>query len=178
MSNTHNGYNSNYIDNYDSNNDCDKSNDCDFNYNQSIDEDLKDNITNILNRIRHTNGVLSPNRATVDIPILFLRNKKYTIYEKILYQYLLTYSTNHGDAYPSLERMQLELGLSRPTLIKHLKSLEEKNGVLILNRINKETNEKDTNLYYLGEIIYKTGDFNKSYLDLVKMIFPNKKIFI
>ena len=71
-----------------------------------------------------------------------------------------------------------ELGWSKPTIIKVLKSLEEKGGIYIINRRYKSTREKATNLYYLCEIDSQTGSFKEHYLDIVKAVYPGKVMYI
>lgn len=124
-------------------------------------------------------GVLAPQTYFVQVPNEFIRNKDIDIKEKMLYIYLLSFASGRYNAYPGLKRMQDELGITKKTIIKILKSLEEKEGIYIINRVYKNNpNKKGTNLYYLSEIDSQTGSFRKGYLDVVKEMYPNKVCII
>lgn len=123
-------------------------------------------------------GVIAPSSYFIQVPNSFIRNENLSVTEKMMYMYILGFGFDRRGVYPSQTRMMKELGLSRPTIIKTLKSLEEKGGLYIINRYYKNKKEKTTNLYYLCEIDSSTGDFNKKYLDIVKALYPEKKIYI
>ena len=107
----------------------------------------------------------------------FLRNKKYTAYQKTLYQILHSYGIDYRGVYPSHQRLAEELAVSRRMIIKVLNQLEEFGGVYIINRVFEGTKNKSSNLYYLSEID-KSGDFDKESLDIVKIRYPNKTVEI
>lgn len=124
-------------------------------------------------------GVLAPQIYFVQVPNEFIRNENIDIKEKMLYIYLLSFASGRYNAYPGLARMQSELGITKKTIIKILKSLEDKEGIYIINRVYKNNiNKKGTNLYYLSEIDNQTGSFRKGSLDIIRGMYPNKMCII
>lgn len=82
------------------------------------------------------------------IPREIMRDKNISIQAKALYSYLASFAGNSGKAYPSVELMLSELGITRNTFYKYLKELKESNAVLV----KKERTEQGTferNIYYL-----------------------------
>ena len=97
-------------------------------------------------------------------PISFIRNNTYSLYEKGLYLYLKSYGVNSNMAFPSIDTISNDLSLSRPTVIKVLKSLEDKKGLVI--RKGKR-GSKENNTYYLTSIdglfgTFDTKDYKKN----------------
>lgn len=137
------------------------------------------NIENLMFRVEHSNGVvLTQEEIFVQVPNSFIRNPEYSVGEKIVYIYLWGYGINSGKVYPSQNKISKDLGLSKPTVIKILNQLEDKKGILILNRVLKDSKEKTTNLYCLSKINQQNGSFDSSYLDILKTAYPNKCIYI
>lgn len=93
----------------------------------------------------------------VIIPVSFIRNNYYTVNEKIIYSYLKSYGINSNLAFPSIETIKDDLGLSKPTVIKIIRSLEDKKG-LIIRKGKRGT--KENNVYYLTAIDNLYGIFN------------------
>lgn len=110
----------------------------------------------------------------IHVPINFIKYNKYSVNEKILYQYLWTFGITKMYSYPSQESITKDLGLSRTTIWRTLKDLENHNGLYIISRYDSKTGKKLHNLYYLAQI-NKDGSFDKNSLDIVKFRFPTKK---
>ena len=138
----------------------------------------QDDFNSLEEAIKHSNGIITPRTYFVQVPNSFIRNPNLTTNEKMMYLYLWGFGGETMNMYPSQARMEKELKLSRPTIIKILKSLEEKGGLYIIQRIKKDTKEKATNLYYLCAIDNNSGDFQKGYLDIIKAYCPNKIKYI
>ena len=137
----------------------------------------QDTKEELLDRIKKSNGVITPRSYFVQVPNSFMRNPNLTMQEKSMYIYLWGFGGENMNAYPSQARMIKELGISRPTIYKILKSLEDKGGLYILNRKYKNE-EKTTNLYYLCAINNNDGCFIKDYLNIVKDLYPDKILYI
>lgn len=75
------------------------------------------------------------------------------------------------------EKLAKELQMSKPTLIKILKNLEKKGGLLICDRFDKTTKSQKSNRIYVAEIDYYTGNFKTEQLEAVKLLYPDKKIY-
>lgn len=135
-------------------------------------------IRELLDRVKKSNGVITPQSYFVQVPNSFVRNTELNIKEKMMYIYLWGFGGASMNVYPSQSRMVRELALSKPTVISTLKSLEEKGGIYIINRVYKNNNEKTTNLYYLAQIDTTSGSFIKKSIDIVKLLYPNKLITI
>ena len=97
--------------------------------------------------------------------------------EKILWLTLASYAGNKGQCYPSIKTLEKKIGITQKTLQKHLASLEEKGGLYICNRYDKATGKQLSNRYYVIDIDYHTGEFDKSLLEPLKILYPDKKIF-
>lgn len=138
----------------------------------------QDDFNSLEEAIKYSNGIITPRTYFVQVPNSFIRNPNLTTNEKMMYLYLWGFGGEAMNMYPSQARMERELKLSRPTIIKILKSLEEKGGLYIIQRIRKDTKEKATNLYYLCAIDNNSGDFQKGYLDIIKAYCPNKIRYI
>lgn len=138
----------------------------------------QEEIDLLLERIRRSNGVITPQNYFVQVPNSFIRNPKYTSNEKMMYIYLWGFGGESLNSYPGQSRMIRDLGWSKPTVINVLKKLEEKSGIYIVNRKFRGTNEKATNLYYLAKINTNTGDFIENSIDIIKQVYPDKLAYI
>lgn len=143
-----------------------------------MNSENQEEIKEVLDRIKKSNGVVTAQNYFVQVPNSFIRNPNLKSKEKLLYIYLWGFGGASMNMYPSQARMKKELGWSIPTIIDTLKSLEEKGGLYIINRVYKSTKEKSTNLYYLAEIDNSTGCFNKKSIKIVKSVYPDKIVFI
>lgn len=124
------------------------------------------------------NGIiLPPQRLFVQVPIEFIRCEEYTVREKMIYMYIWTYGITHKVGFPAQPTIAKDLGIGVSTLRNDLKSLERKNGLLMIERRYIGTKEKTTSLYYLGKIT-TDGTFSKEYLDSVRNLYPDKLKYI
>lgn len=114
---------------------------------------------------------ISEKDMCIVVPVSFIRNNYYTTNEKILYSYLKSYGVNSNMAFPSIETIKDDLALSKPTVIKIIKSLEEKKG-LVIRKGKRGT--KENNVYYLTNINSLYGMFdNEDYQnnkELIKIV--------
>ena len=94
----------------------------------------------------------------IQIENSFINNSQYNIYEKMVYISLCTYAMDKNNCYPSQTTIAKNLNISRTMVIKAMQGLEEKSGLLIINR-KTESNRKISNLYILAEIDACTGIF-------------------
>ena len=94
----------------------------------------------------------------IQIENSFINNCQYSIYEKMVYMSLCTYAMDKNNCYPSQSTIAKNLNVSRTMVIKAMQGLEEKNGLLIINR-KAESNRKISNLYILSEIDADSGMF-------------------
>lgn len=97
--------------------------------------------------------------------------------EKILWLTLANFAGDKGQCFPSLNTISKLLDISINTLKKYLKKLEEKGGLYICERYDKATGKQLSNRYYVIDIDYHTGEFDKSLLEPLKILYPDKKIF-
>ena len=124
------------------------------------------------------NGIiLPPQKLFIQVPLPFIRSQEFNLKEKMIYMYIWTYGITSKVGFPGQQRIAKDLGISVPTLIKGLDSLEEKNGLLRIHQVYEGTKEKSTCLYYLGEIT-DDGTFSKTYLNVIKELYPNKVRYI
>lgn len=123
---------------------------------------------------KENNGILMKREDLfVQVPVPFICNPTISDSEKVLYLYFWTYGiSDKRGAYPSTQRITADLGWSKPKLLRILKSLEQKGGIYVINRILEGKKEKTSNLYYISEII--DGNFDKKGLEIVKKLYPNK----
>ena len=112
----------------------------------------------------------------IQIENFFVNNCKYSIYEKMVYMSLCTYAMDKNNCYPSQTTIAKNLSISRTMVIKAMQGLEEKNGLLIINR-KTESNRKISNLYILAEIDACTGIFISGSLEEFKQ-YKNKIVVI
>lgn len=119
-------------------------------------------------------GVVAPPTYFTQVPDMFSRRTDLSLKEKMLFIYLWGYGSNKNYAFPSQSRMLKELGISLPTLINTLKSLEDKGGLYIVNQYKKSTNERTVNLYYICAVDPIDGSFIEDYFKAVKMLYPEK----
>lgn len=129
---------------------------------------------------RKINIKVSEKDMYIVAPISFMRNNTYSLYEKGLYLYLKSYGVNSNMAFPSIDTISNDLSLSRPTVIKVLKSLEDKKGLVI--RKGKR-GSKENNTYYLTSIDGLFGKFdtkdykkNKALIDTLMQPSENKNL--
>ena len=106
----------------------------------------------------------------------FINNSQYSIYEKMVYMSLCTYAMDKNNCYPSQTTIAKNLSISRTMVIKAMQGLEEKNGLLIINR-KAESNRKISNLYILSEIDPGSGMFIPESLKEFKQ-YKNKIVVI
>ena len=112
----------------------------------------------------------------IQIENSFINNSQYSIYEKMVYISLCTYAMDKNNCYPSQSTIAKNLNVSRAMVIKAMQGLEEKNGLLIINR-KTESNRKISNLYILAEIDACTGIFISESLEEFKQ-YKNKIVTI
>ena len=122
-----------------------------------------------------TLNVYKKNRF-IQIENSFINNSQYNIYEKMIYMSLCTYAMDKNNCYPSQSKIAKNLNISRTMVIKAMQGLEEKNGLLIINR-KTESNRKISNLYILAEIDACTGIFMSGSLEEFKQ-YKNKIVVI
>lgn len=142
--------------------------------NENIGIDLEA-MKRILERMDENGGVIAPPNYFTQVPDMFVRRTDLNISEKILFIYIWGYAANKGAAFPSNKRMQEELGMSKNTIIKTLSSLEAKGGIYILNQFKKSNGQQVANLYFLAEVNMQTGEFDSKYLEMNKLLYPEKK---
>ena len=129
---------------------------------------------NIMDELAGLN-VYKKNRF-IQIENSFINNCQYSIYEKMVYMSLCTYAMDKNNCYPSQSTIAKNLNVSRTMVIKAMQGLEEKNGLLIINR-KTESNRKISNLYILAEIDACTGIFISGSLEEFKQ-YKNKIVVI
>ena len=112
----------------------------------------------------------------IQIENSFINNSQYSIYEKMVYMSLCTYAMDKNNCYPSQTTIAKNLSISRTMVIKAMQGLEEKNGLLIINR-KTESNRKISNLYILAEVDACTGIFIPESLKEFKQ-YKNKIVVI
>ena len=112
----------------------------------------------------------------IQIENSFINNSQYSIHEKMVYMSLCTYAMDKNNCYPSQSTIAANLSISRTMVIKAMQGLEEKGGLLIINR-KAESNRKISNLYILAEIDACTGIFMSGSLEEFKQ-YKNKIVVI
>ena len=104
----------------------------------------------------------------------FIANPNYTTNEKCIYLNLLSKS-NDFIAYVPHQIISRELNLSRRTIIRNIKTLEEKQGIIKIKGVT-ETGGASTNTYILTKI-NDEGEFDEedyqNKLNLKNQIFKN-----
>ena len=90
----------------------------------------------------------------------FINNPNYTTVEKLIYMSLCTYAFQKNNCYPSHSTLAENLGINRRTVIRTLKSLEDKGAIIVIKR-KFQSNRKTSNLYILADIDNNTGEFIK-----------------
>jgi Fe2+ or Zn2+ uptake regulation protein len=88
----------------------------------------------------------------------FIRNPKYSVNQKMVYQCLQSYAGAVTSCFPSKSTIAKDLGLSEKTVYTILKQLENIGAILVINQIT-ETNRKTSNMYMLADIDKETGEF-------------------
>ena len=129
---------------------------------------------NIMDELAGLN-VYKKNRF-IQVENSFINNPRYNIYEKMVYISLCTYAMDKNNCYPSQTTIAKNLSISRTMVIKAMKGLEEKDGLLIINR-KAESNRKISNLYILAEIDACTGIFISGSLEEFKQ-YKDKIVII
>ena len=112
----------------------------------------------------------------IQIENSFINNSQYSIYEKMVYMSLCTYAIDKNNCYPSQTTIAKNLNISRTMVIKAMQGLEQKEGLLIINR-KTESNRKISNLYILAEVDACTGIFISGSLEEFKQ-YKNKIVVI
>ena len=107
---------------------------------------------------------------TVDnfyVPVMngFMRNNELNHYEKLIYIYLQGYGQNCFVAHSTISK---DLGISRSTVIRTLKSLEEKDWLCVIQRYNEK--ERLTNVYIIAPLCDKTCEPNKAFVKLQRKL--------
>ena len=138
----------------------------------------KNDINQLLEKIKQSHGVITPKNYFVQVPNSFVRNNSIDTNQKILYIYLWGFGGESMNMYPSISRINKELGWGKQKIFEVLKKLQGNGGVYIINRRHSKTKEKATNLYYLAEIDSNNGNFIKSSLDIVRTIYPEQSALI
>ena len=80
----------------------------------------------------------------------FINNPNYTTVEKLIYMSLCTYAFQKNNCYPSHSTLAENLGVAKITIIRNLKSLEDKGAIIIIKR-KMQSNRKINNIYKLKE---------------------------
>ena len=106
----------------------------------------------------------------------FINNPNYNIYEKLVYMSLCTYAFQKNNCYPSHSTLAENLGVSKITIIRNLKSLEDKGAIIIIKR-KMQSNRKISNLYVLSEIDSNTGEFIRDSIKEFEQ-YKNKEVII
>lgn len=99
----------------------------------------------------------------------FIRNPKYTVNQKMVYQCLQSYAGAVTSCFPSKNTIAKDLNLSVKTVYTVLKQLEELGAILVINQIT-ETNRKSSNMYILCDIDKQTGEFISSSIEQFKCL--------
>lgn len=128
----------------------------------------------IMDELQYTNVWKKTN--FIQIENSFINNPKYTPIEKLIYMSLCTYAFQKNNCYPSHTTLSENLGVAKPTIIRNLKSLEDKNAILIIKR-KKESNRRIPNLYILAEIDNRTGEFISESLDMFR-VYKEREVVI
>lgn len=106
----------------------------------------------------------------VQIESTFINNPKYTTIEKLVYLSLCTYAGQKRNCFPGQEGIAKNLGVTRMTINKTIKSLQEKNGIYIINQYTK-TGRRTSNTYILADIDPISGEFVPESLDIYKKLY-------
>ena len=112
----------------------------------------------------------------IQIENSFINNPQYSIYEKMVYMSLCTYAMDKNNCYPSQSTIAKNLSISRTMVIKAMQGLEEKNGLLIINR-KAESNRKISKWYILSKTDCNSGMFIRESLKEFKQ-YKNKIVVI
>ena len=84
----------------------------------------------------------------------FMRNVELTLAEKSLYIYIIGFGNS---CFVSQKTMMRDLGITKPTLRKVLRNLEEKGYIYIQHRYAEDNNERLTNVYRYVPVDKNTG---------------------
>ena len=106
----------------------------------------------------------------------FINNPNYTTVEKLIYMSLCTYAFQKNNCYPSHSTLAENLGINRRTIIRTIKSLEEKGAIIVIKR-KFQSNRKTSNLYILSDIDDNTGEFIKDSIKEFEQ-YKDKEVFI
>ncbi len=86
------------------------------------------------------------------IPKLVMKDKRLTVYAKVIYSYFCSYAGAGTTAFPKVAQVVNDLGISRDTFNKHMKLLKQYGYI----KVEQQRNERGVyarNLYTLCEII-------------------------
>ena len=97
--------------------------------------------------------------------VKFFRNTEdFSLYERLVYIDLACYAGRRKNtAFPSTATIAKNIGISKRTVFNTLKSLEEKDAILTINRV-WENKAKTSNMYVLASIDLNTGKIIKDSL--------------
>ena len=127
----------------------------------------------ILDEIKSTSKV-----SYIPFTNTFRSYKGLNINEKMVYLTLWSMAGEKSYAFPSGKKICEELGISRNTLLRTLKSLEEKGCIYTIYQYDKETDRQLSNLYYVIEWIANESRFNDEHFELLKRLYPTKKRYL
>ena len=103
----------------------------------------------------------------------FMRNKDLTLQEKSFFIYLQGFGEK---CFQNQANICKELNISRPTLRKLMRQLEDKNYIYVQRKYSHKTKEKATPVIFPIPIDEKTGMLSKHYKSLIeymKKIYPS-----
>ncbi|UZP04408.1 helix-turn-helix domain-containing protein [Clostridium botulinum] len=109
----------------------------------------------------------------VQIPNAFVRNKELNMQEKIFYIYVCGFGNS---CFQNQSKICNELGITKPTLRKVMKGLEEKNYIYVQRKYSENAKEKATPVIYPLPLDKETGLLTNHYkeiLDYSKTTFPS-----
>ena len=127
----------------------------------------------ILDEIKSTSKV-----SYIPFTNTFRSYRGLNVTEKMVYLTLWSMAGEKSYAFPSALTICDELGISRNTLKKTLKTLEEKKCIYVINQFDKETERQLSNLYYVVEWIANESRFNTSHFELLERLYPTKKRYL
>lgn len=114
----------------------------------------------------------------VQTPNEFLDREDLPGMEKLLYIVLCRYAGDKATAFPSKSTLAKKVGCSTRSIRTYLKNLEEKGGLYVIQQYDKATKKQVNNLYYIIDTDYSNGQFDKSLLEPLKIMYPDKKKYI
>ena len=127
----------------------------------------------ILDEIKNTSKV-----SYIPFTNTFRSYRGLNVTEKMVYLTLWSMAGEKSYAFPSVPTICGELGISKSTLLRTLKTLEEKKCIYVINQFDKETERQLSNLYYVVEWIANESRFNTSHFELLERLYPTKKRYL